>query len=130
MMCPRMRLSRKSMHKLIWILLFLSLRAAAAADNAQPVTISEDAETVTLDNGVVVAAIKKANANLLSLKVRGVEFISKGQGYWNVYGKIPGQASTQEKPGPAYKTATTPINSCAICLSQPRRRPASTTVAA
>jgi rhamnogalacturonan endolyase len=94
------------MHKFVLTLLFLLMAAPAAAEDTQRVVISEDADTVTLDNGIVVAAIKKANANLLSLKVRGVEFLSKGQGYWNVYGKIPGQANTQEKPGPSVLRVT------------------------
>ena len=94
------------MRNFLLILLFLFMVVPAAAENAQPVAISEDADTVTLDNGIVVATVRKANANLLSLKVRGVEFLSKGQGYWNVYGKIPGQANTQEKPGPSVLRVT------------------------
>jgi len=70
------------------------------------VSIHQDADTVTLENGIVSAIIKKANANLLSLRVRGVDMVSKGQGYWNVYGNIPGQPKTQDKPGPSVTVIT------------------------
>lgn len=81
----------------------LLLAAASQSVTAlpAPVVVTEAADTVTLANGIITATIKKANANLLSLNVRGVEMISSGQGYWNVYGKIPGQQSTQEKPAPS-----------------------------
>jgi rhamnogalacturonan endolyase len=66
-----------------------------------PVVVTEDATTATLDNGIVSAKINKANGNLLSLKHRGVESLSKGGGYWNLYGNIPGQPKTEQKGTPA-----------------------------
>jgi len=78
----------------------------AKSQATHPVTIEEDGDTVRLDNGIVAATIKKDNANLLSLKLHGLELISKGQGYWNVYGKTPGQKSTQDKPGPSVTRVT------------------------
>jgi rhamnogalacturonan endolyase len=72
-----------------------------AADQPPPVVVSENAETATLANGVVSVTVKKANGNLLSLRFRDVELISRGQGYWNIYGNIPGQKKTELKPTPA-----------------------------
>ena len=71
------------------------------AANGQSVVLSEDAETATLGNGIVWATVKKANGNLLSLRYRGMEMLSRG-GYWNIYGRIPGEAkNTELKPAPA-----------------------------
>lgn len=72
-----------------------------AADPGPPVVVTEDATTATLQNGIVSATINKANGNLLSLKHRGIETLSKGGGYWNIYGGIPGEKYTQEKGTPA-----------------------------
>jgi len=81
------------------LMLFLSNMAAAGRALAQetPVVLTEDARTATLANGVVSVTISKANANILSLRFAGAELISHGGGYWNVYGHIPGQPSTQQK---------------------------------
>jgi rhamnogalacturonan endolyase len=77
-------------------------RAADAADAAAPpVVINEDAATFTLANGVVSLTVSKANANLLSLRFGGEELLSRGGGYWNLYGRTPGQKNTQEKPTPS-----------------------------
>jgi rhamnogalacturonan endolyase len=96
-------------HALCGLLLSASIAAlfsvAAAAQDA-PVAIAQDAATITLDNGILRAVIKKENANLLSLRSQGLELISKGQGYWNVYGQIPGQPKTQDKPGPSVAVVT------------------------
>ena len=74
---------------------------ASAGESSEPVTIREDDVTATLANGVVSVAVNKANGNLLSLRFRGEELLSRGGGYWNIYGKIPGQANTQQKGTPA-----------------------------
>jgi hypothetical protein len=70
----------------------MGLRAAepappviSPAANGQSVVLSEDAETARLGNGIVWATIKKANGNLLSLRYRGTEMLSRGGGYWNIY---------------------------------------------
>ena len=88
------------------VLLLISLagrsRAADAANAAAPpVLISDVATTATLANGVVSLTVSKANANLLSLRSGGKELLSRGGGYWNIYGKTPGQKNTQEKPTPS-----------------------------
>jgi rhamnogalacturonan endolyase len=74
---------------------------ARATDQDSPVVVSEDTNTATLANGIVSATIKKANGNLLSLRFRGVELMSRGGGYWNIFGNIPGQKYTDAKPAPA-----------------------------
>jgi rhamnogalacturonan endolyase len=66
-----------------------------------PVVLSDDADTVTLANGIISATVKKTNGNLISLRFRGVELLSHGGGYWNIYGSIPGQKSTELKPTPS-----------------------------
>jgi rhamnogalacturonan endolyase len=73
---------------------------ACFADQDSPVVLSDDTDTVTLANGIVSAMVKKSNGNLLSLRFRGVELLSPGGGYWNIYGSIPGQKNTQLKPTP------------------------------
>ncbi|MGC8830912.1 MAG: polysaccharide lyase family protein [Verrucomicrobiia bacterium] len=72
-----------------------------AANPAPPVRISEDARTAILDNGIVSATVNKSNGNLLSLKFNGLELLSRGQGYWNIYGNTPGRAKTEIKPTPS-----------------------------
>lgn len=94
-------------HRIIQILTIgLAAAALAACQSAAPVAVTEAADTVTIENGIVVATIKKLNANLVSLRVRGVEMLSAGQGYWNVYGKTPGLQSTQEKATPSVTRIT------------------------
>jgi rhamnogalacturonan endolyase len=88
---------------LILAVLFLTGTAARsrAADQGQPVVVSEDAGTATLSNGVIRATVNKLNGNLLSLKSGGLDLLSHGGAYWNCYGEIPGNTKTQEKPGPS-----------------------------
>jgi len=66
-----------------------------------PVVAHEDADTASLDNGIVSVQVRKKDGNLLSLRYHGFELLSRGGGYWNIYGSIPGQASTQQKGAPA-----------------------------
>ena len=82
-------------------LLLTPLAVTRATAEDPPVVLSEGTNTVTLANGLVSATIKKDNGNLLSLRYRGVELISRGGGYWNVYGNLPGQKFTELKPTPA-----------------------------
>ncbi len=84
-----------SLRLIPWTLAVAAL-AAAAQDARVAVSVQDD--TATLDNGIVAATIRKANANLLSLRFRGMELMSRGQGYWNIYGNIPGQKMTEQKP--------------------------------
>lgn len=96
-----------------WIkagLLLGSVIAAGAAplraDTQPPVTVIDEGETLAIANGLVSARVKKSNANLLSLRFRDVEFISRGQGYWNIYGRSPGGANTEVKPAPSVVSIT------------------------
>jgi len=83
------------------LLLACAVPGARAADRDAPVVLSEDADTATLANGIVSATVNKADAKLLSLRIRGVEMMSRGHGYWNIYGNTPGQAMTEQKPIPS-----------------------------
>ena len=65
-----------------------------------PVILTETADTAVLADGIISATIKKSNGNLLSLRYRNTEYISRGGGYWNILGKIPDQKSTQDKGTP------------------------------
>ncbi len=74
---------------------------AAAAGDAGPVVVTQDAETATLSNGLVSAKIRKSDGNILSIRFHDLELMSHGGGYWNIYGKIPGEANTEKKGLPA-----------------------------
>ena len=48
-----------------------------------PVTLTDNAETWTLDNGIVKASIRKRDGNLTSLVYHGVDVLTKGNySYW------------------------------------------------
>jgi rhamnogalacturonan endolyase len=65
------------------------------------VTVTMGADTATLANGLVTATVKKADGKLLSLRYGNTEMMSRGGGYWNIYGCIPGQPNTEVKPTPS-----------------------------
>lgn len=77
-----------------------------ATESKAAVTLMQDAETATLSNGLVTAKIKKSNGNMLSLTYEGMDMLSRGGGYWNIYGYTKGQANTQEKGIPTVFTIT------------------------
>ncbi|MDP4290246.1 MAG: polysaccharide lyase family 4 protein [Bacteroidota bacterium] len=58
-------------------LIFISLFAPLAtySDNT-PVTVKEDAETFTLDNGIVTARVSKVTGDLVSLRYKNVEMLA------------------------------------------------------
>ncbi len=73
----------------IQLLTTASVTAAAPAD--APVTVSEQADTYTLANGLVMASIQKRSGVLSSLRYHGVELLASGQtggegGYWSSVG--------------------------------------------
>ncbi|HEY8748793.1 MAG TPA: polysaccharide lyase family protein [Tepidisphaeraceae bacterium] len=78
--------------------------SASAADSG--VTVTDAADSATLANGRVAVVINKLNGNMLSLKHDGVEMLSRGGGYWNIYGRTPGQPSTQQKGTPSVYRVT------------------------
>ncbi len=97
-------MNRKTLERiLIGGILFMTCTGTVvhAADQNAPVVVSETATTATLDNGIVLAKVNKANGNLLSLQYHGIEMLSRGGGYWNIYGAIPGEANTQQKGTPS-----------------------------
>jgi len=55
-----------------------------------PVTVSEDANSFTLANGLVTARIEKRTGDLFSLKYEGKELMASGEGstggYWSSVG--------------------------------------------
>jgi len=89
-------LSFKKLKDLGLLLIFCVLTLGAKAQN-QPVTLTQDAESATLENGIVIAKIKKSNGNLISLRYNGIDMLSKGGGYWNIYGYSKIKENTQEK---------------------------------
>ena len=56
----------------------------------------DQADSVTLENGVVSIKINKANANVLALEYKGMDLVD-GSGYWNVYGNTPDGPKTEKK---------------------------------
>ena len=78
-----------------------SVIALAAAEPTQPVVLTDAGETATLANGIVSLTVRKANGNILSLRRDGVELMSRGGGYWNIYGATPGQPNTELKGAPS-----------------------------
>lgn len=78
---------------IIGAICLLSIVSVNAQQN-QPVTITQDAETATMSNNQVTIVIKKANGNILSLKYHGTEIMSHGAGYWVTLGEIPGKSGT------------------------------------
>ena len=83
------------------LLMTVEMTILRATDLNQPVIISEDANTATLANGSVSAIIKKADGKILSLKHGDIEMMSRGGGYWNIYGDVSGQKSTELKGTPS-----------------------------
>ncbi len=76
---------------------WLLIQSVSAA--APPVTLSENANTFTLDNGILRAEIEKRSGALRSLMFRGQELLAKGGGYWSSVGRgnshrAPGQLAS------------------------------------
>ncbi len=70
--------------KLICLLLCLGSLSALAAD----VTVTENDNSFTLDNGVIAARVSKRSGNLMSLVYKQLELLDKGDGpgvsgYWS-----------------------------------------------
>jgi rhamnogalacturonan endolyase len=71
--------------RFIGFLMFLSCLAALAADN---VTVSENENSFTLDNGIIAARISKRSGDLISLTYKQLEMLDTGDragigGYWS-----------------------------------------------
>src|SRR5690242_17805004 len=55
---------------------FVLAAALTAFAKPAPVTLSEDADTYTLDNGIVVARVAKASGDLVSLRYKDLEMLA------------------------------------------------------
>jgi hypothetical protein len=63
----------------------LSAQVSAAAqshNSSAAVTVTDDARTFTLDNGIVKATIRKDSGSMASLIYKGVEMMGGNGGYW------------------------------------------------
>ncbi len=90
---------------LLWLAgLSVSVQAAAVTD--APVTIVDEGETVTMANGVVAIKAKKADGNIISIQYKGLDMLSKGGGYFNIYGGTPGEKYQQNKGTPSVFSVT------------------------
>ena len=93
-------------------LLSLALRTVAKAAPAQPpVVITDDADSVTLENGIVSMRVSKANADVMSMQYKDLNVFASGNAYWNVYGSTPQTdpakvVKTQQKGTPVVYTVT------------------------
>jgi rhamnogalacturonan endolyase len=79
----------------------LGFAACPSRAESDPVTIAQTPDVVTLANGVVTLTVARQNANILSLRLRGMELLSHGQAYWNIMGATPGQPNSQLKGLPS-----------------------------
>ena len=86
---------------------------AASTESATkaPVVITDNGDTVTLENGLVSARIRKADADLTALQYKGLDLLAGGEAYWNVYGSTPNSdpkqvVKTQKKGTPSVLTIT------------------------
>ncbi len=60
----------------LFVLSALLLAFTACADKGAKVTLTEDAETYTMDNGIVTAVVAKASGDLVSLRYQGKEMLA------------------------------------------------------
>jgi rhamnogalacturonan endolyase len=65
-----------SLWAIAWVVGLLLSNAGIARAQTQGVTISEDAATYTLDNGIVKAMVAKASGDLVSLKYKNLEMLA------------------------------------------------------
>src|SRR4051794_38040199 len=71
----------------------LTAALAQAANAADPVTVTEDDKTYTLDNGIVRAIVSKKSGDLVSMKFKGTEMLAttlNAEGQPNLQGDPPG----------------------------------------
>lgn len=83
-------------HLTLAAIVILSHPAHSQIQSNAPVTVTDSAGTVLLQNGLISLTINKSNANILALKYKGIDLVD-GSGYWNVYGNTPGQPNSQQK---------------------------------
>jgi rhamnogalacturonan endolyase len=68
----------------VWLvgLLLIAGQTAHATSVPAPVTVTDNGNSWTLDNGIVKATVKKGSGNLQSLKYHGIETMGGNGGYW------------------------------------------------
>ncbi|HEX2862194.1 MAG TPA: polysaccharide lyase family protein [Lacunisphaera sp.] len=66
----------KTLRRPLLAVLLLTAGAAAGFAKVPPVTLTEDAETYTLDNGIVTARVAKASGDLVSLRYKELEMLA------------------------------------------------------
>ncbi len=83
---PRMHFNLSAMKSALFALVLLLLLAPQLF-GAGEVSISENASSYILENGVVTARVAKRSGDLLSLKYQGLEMLDAGSqrqaGYWS-----------------------------------------------
>ncbi|SMO53901.1 polysaccharide lyase family protein [Gracilimonas mengyeensis] len=62
--------------KMLGLFMILSFFFVSCTTKEQPVTITEDAETYTLDNGIVTAMVAKTSGDLVSLRYQDKEMLA------------------------------------------------------
>ena len=60
-------------------------------------SFTDNGDTVTLENGLVSARIRKADAKLTALQYKGLDLLAGGEAYWNVYGSTPNNDPKQSR---------------------------------
>ena len=90
---------------------WLCAQTPVVALTDSPVAITDNGDTVTLENGVVAVKIKKESGDLASLQYKGLDLLAGGDAYWNVYGSTPESdpkkvVKTQKKGTPSVLTIT------------------------
>lgn len=70
----------KNLHNIFLMLAFLSIclviSSVSSCTNDPAVTLTEDAETYTLDNGIVTVHVAKASGDLVSLRYNEMEMLA------------------------------------------------------
>ena len=79
--------------------LCLCIVAATAAAAPQPVSLSQDENSFTLDNGIVTARVSKRSGDLVSLKFKDLQMLDaddrgRSYGYWS-HDALRGERSTR-----------------------------------
>jgi rhamnogalacturonan endolyase len=64
------------------LMLAAQVSPAALSHNSAAVTVTDDARTFTIDNGIVKATIRKNSGSMASLIYKGVEMMGGNGGYW------------------------------------------------
>lgn len=71
----------------LWAFLLVAVAAGCQTEKGPPVTVTQDAASFTLSNGIVTAHVSKTAGDLTSLQYKGVEILTdksgRAGGYWS-----------------------------------------------